>query len=138
VHIVVALNDFFATGGEPRQLTAHPDASALTKPYFTLQRGPIGTGPRVVKFRDAEERKFLESYNEKTLALETEAEGITRYFYEQGTDGDLSGYIVIRAISDHADEAKDDSWKLAASRNAVLALTEVLPTVMETMSNTQR
>ena len=112
---------------------AHTDGAALGKHSFTLQRGPIGTGPRVVKFREAEERQFLTSYNEKTLALETEAESIARHFYEQGEDGYLAGYVVLRAISDHADEEKDDRWKLAASRNAVIALAAILPTVMETM-----
>jgi adenosylhomocysteine nucleosidase len=131
--VVTALNDFFSGVGEPCKLTAHPDSAELGKDSFSLQRGPIGTGPRVVKFKEAEERKFLLDFNEKTLALETEAEAIARHFYEQGEDGELTGYIVLRAISDHADEAKDDKWKLAASRNAVLALQAILPLVMEVL-----
>lgn len=128
--VVAALNDFF-TRGEPLSLTAHLDNSMPENRNFTLRRGPIGTGPRVVKFREAEERKFLESFNEKTLALETEAESIARNFYEHVGERRLTGYLIIRAISDHADEAKDDSWKLAASRNAVLVLQELLPVILE-------
>jgi HEAT repeat protein/nucleoside phosphorylase len=131
--VVAALNDYFSTVGEPFLLTAHEESAQLGRPFFHLQRGPIGTGPRVVKFKEAEERTFLSSYHEKTLALETEAEAVARYFYEQVEGGELSGYIVLRAISDHADELKDDRWKLAASRNAVLALQKILPSVMEAL-----
>ncbi|MDX3116742.1 HEAT repeat domain-containing protein [Streptomyces scabiei] len=131
--VVMALNDYFSGVGEPFSLTAHEESAGLGHPSFRLQRGPIGTGPRVVKFKEAEERSFLSSYHEKTLALETEAEAVARHFYEQGEDGALSGYIVLRAISDHADELKDDRWKLAASRNAVLALQKILPSVVEVL-----
>lgn len=133
VGVVAALNDYFSGVGEPVRLSAHQESAQLGRSSFFLQRGPIGTGPRVVKFKEAEERSFLTSYHEKTLALETEAEAVARHFYEQGEDGALSGYIVLRAISDHADELKDDRWKLAASRNAVLALQEILPSVMEVL-----
>ncbi|MER5452653.1 HEAT repeat domain-containing protein [Streptomyces sp. NPDC002764] len=133
VKVVRVLNDYFSGVGEPLVLTAHQESRRLGRPSFQLQRGPIGTGPRVVKFREAEERSFLTSYHEKTLALETEAEAVARYFYEQGEGGELSGYIVLRAISDHADDLKDDRWKLAASRNAVLALQQILPSVMEAL-----
>lgn len=131
--VVTALNDYFSGVGEPYLLPAHQESARLGHPSFRLQRGPIGTGPRVVKFKEAEERSFLSSYHEKTLALETEAEAVARHFYEQGEDGALSGYIVLRAISDHADELKNDDWKLAASRNAVLALQKILPSVMEVL-----
>ncbi|MFF0204578.1 HEAT repeat domain-containing protein [Streptomyces sp. NPDC005017] len=131
--VVMALNDYFSAVGEPFPMTAHEESAGLGRPSFRLQRGPIGTGSRVVKFKEAEERRFLSSYHEKTLALETEAEALARHFYEQGEDGALSGYIVLRAISDHADELKDDRWKLAASRNAVLALQKILPSVMEVL-----
>lgn len=130
-NVVAALNDYFSQGGDPRVIRAHDQAADLGRPSFSLQRGPIGTGPRVIKFHDAEERKFLESFNEKTLALETEAESVARTYYEAGEGGQLGGYMVLRAISDHADQAKDDGWKLAASRNAVLALEAMLPTLVE-------
>ncbi|WP_370961923.1 HEAT repeat domain-containing protein [Amycolatopsis sp. cg9] len=133
VRVVAALNNYFARHGEPRQLTAHHESAELGRSLFALQRGPIGTGPRVVKFKDAEERTFLSNYNEKTLALETEAEAVARHFYEQGDDGTITGYMVLRAISDHADEEKDDRWKLAASRNAVAALKELLPVIVEAL-----
>lgn len=132
--VVVALNEFFAQRGEPLELMAYPDGIFTDKRVFNLQRGPIGTGQYVVKSRKSETRAFLKNYHEKTLALETEADAVSRYFVEEGSDEGLAGYLVIRAISDHADEAKDDRWKLQASRNAVIALQEILPPIVELMT----
>lgn len=125
------INDFFACGDDPRHLDACQDAIEMGKTSFTLVRGPVGTGYAVVKFRDSEVRQWIETFNEKTLVVETEGEAAARHFYESGETYGSIGYFILRGVSDHADEKKNDRWKLATSRNAVLALRELLPVVVE-------
>lgn len=122
LQVKTALNHFFSMKGDEIVSDASSDAVAIGRKSFTLSRGPIGTGYAVIKYRDAEVRKWLLDYNEKTLVVETESEGVARAFYEAGERADIDGFVVLRGVSDHADEAKDDRWKLAASRNAVRAL----------------
>lgn len=95
---------------------------------FTSFTGPIGSGEAVIKYRDAEERIWLESVNDKTLALETEASGFSQQFYEDelNLSRKAKGIFVIRGISDHADFKKDDKWRLPASINAMKVLVEIL------------
>jgi nucleoside phosphorylase len=131
--VAKALNDHFAQGDDPRSFRASDLAAELGKPAFRLLRGPIGTGYAVVKFREDPVRNWLDSFNEKTLVLETEGEGIARYFYEMADKAGLAGYIALRVVSDHADEAKDDQWKLGACRNGVIALQSLLPPIAETL-----
>lgn len=133
VAVAKGLNDFFALGDDPRGFRAGDLAASLGKTSFKLLRGPIGTGYAVVKFRESDVRKWLDGFNEKTLVVETEGEGIARYFYEMAERMGLAGYIVLRVISDHADEDKDDKWKLGACQNGVIALQALLPTIAETV-----
>jgi nucleoside phosphorylase/hypoxanthine phosphoribosyltransferase len=94
---------------------------------FTSYFGPIGTGEAVIKFKEAEERKWLLSVNEKTLAVETEAGGAAQQFYEDELNYSrrAKGIIVIRGISDKADIEKKNQWRLAAAKNAVKVLVEI-------------
>lgn len=95
---------------------------------FTSYLGPIGSGEAVIKFREAEERRWLETVNDKTLALETEASGFAQQFYEDELNFSrrAQGILVVRGISDHADYAKDDKWRLPASANAMKVLADFL------------
>ncbi len=89
--------------------------------------GPIGTGEAVIKFKEAEERAWLLSVNDKTLAVETEAGGVAQQFYEDELDYSrrAKGILVIRGISDKADVEKKNEWRLAASKNAMKVLVEI-------------
>lgn len=129
VAMVNAIHDFLSGDGGERPLRSSDSASNLGKETFQLVAGPIGTGPAVVKFRDAEVRRWLEAFNDKTLALETEAEAVCRHFYERGEAGEVQSYLILRGISDHADEGKDDAWHEAAAANAVQALEALLPSI---------
>ena len=90
--------------------------------------GPIGTGEAVIKFKEAEERLWLESVNDKTLAVETEAGGAAQQFYEDELSYSRrsKGILIIRGISDKADFEKKNEWRLAASKNAMKVLVEII------------
>lgn len=83
--------------------------------------GPIGSGEAVIKYKDAEERNWLLSVNDKTLAVETEAGGVGQQFYEDelSYSRKASRILIIRGISDKADVEKKDEWRLAAAKNAM-------------------
>jgi nucleoside phosphorylase len=123
------LNNFFVISKhEPAVI--HPD-NLLPQTEFRLHRGPIGSGEAVVGYREAEERKWLVNYNDKTLVLETEAGGLAEAFYEDqlSYDEQAVGYLIIRGVSDHADHEKDDKWRQIASDNAMTALVRFLSTI---------
>lgn len=124
----VNVNDFFVNHGVPYPL---PFPSPSGNGQALLHFGPIGTGEDVIRYRDADVRAWLKSFNYKTLALETEAGGLGQGFYESGlTLGfQAKGYLVVRGISDHADADKNDRWRIEASRNASEALQRVLATM---------
>jgi adenosylhomocysteine nucleosidase len=94
------------------------------KSYF----GTIGTGEAVIKFKEAEERTWLLSVNDKVLAVETEAGGVAQQFYEDELNysRQTKGILILRGISDKADINKKDEWRLAASKNAMKVLEEIL------------
>lgn len=109
---------------EPSFDAAENNPTPKFKSYF----GPIGTGEAVIKYKEAEERKWLISVNDKTLAVETEAGGVAQQFFEDELNYSrrAKGIIVLRGISDKADIEKKDEWRLAASKNAMKVLQEIL------------
>jgi adenosylhomocysteine nucleosidase len=114
------LNDFFLHHGNVvRSATGEP---------IRVRRGPIGSGNAVVTDARNDIRRFLLGYNEKTLAVETEAAGVAQSFYEEfGQDTTLRGWLCIRGISDLANTAKNDDYKELASANAAAVLVALLP-----------
>jgi len=118
------LNDFFVDA-DPRILPAIPGGEKET---FAVRLGPIGTGEAVIGYRDSETLQYLRSVNDKTLVVETEAGGIARAFYEEQLEFDArtKGYLVIRGVSDHADEAKDDRYRYPAAAHAVSTLEHLI------------
>jgi len=122
----VLLNDFFAQKGYPFQLGSSSDC-AHPKTYI----GSIGTGEKVIRFRDADVRKWLSEFNYKCMVLETEAGGLAQAFYETSTTNSYraKGYMVIRGISDHADKDRNDKCRAIAARNACAFLQKFLTTV---------
>ncbi|MFY9329078.1 MAG: hypothetical protein WAO76_13860 [Georgfuchsia sp.] len=122
----VLVNDFFAQKGNPYKIPQIDSASELSSAHL----GPIGSGEKVIRFRESEIRKWLWTVNYKCKALETEAGGLAQAFYETSatTSFRAEGYMVIRGISDHADKEKDDKWRVVAARNACLVLKEFLAT----------
>lgn len=93
-----------------------------------VHSGPIGSGDAVVTDEYSDIRRYLRRYNEKTLAVETEAAGVAQACYEEfGEDAALRGWLAIRGISDRADAAKGTSHHRAAAERAAAVLVRLLP-----------
>ncbi len=107
------LNDFFASG-----------APAQFGPAFRIHRGPIGSGNAVVTDYRSEIRQWLAAFNEKVLAVETEAAGVAQGFHE--TAGAL-GWLTVRGISDTADKKKGHSYHDLASQHAAAVMAMLVP-----------
>jgi adenosylhomocysteine nucleosidase len=101
-----------------------PASTGAFDDTFRAVFGPIGCGEAVVKYREAEERKWLQSVHDKVLVVETEAAGASQQFDEDELRRDVQtrGLIVIRGVSDHADQEKDDAWRIPAVLNAMRCL----------------
>ncbi|MBV9767414.1 MAG: 5'-methylthioadenosine/S-adenosylhomocysteine nucleosidase [Acidobacteriaceae bacterium] len=121
-----AVNDMFGEFGEPMIIESVNPEGVLVR--FKALSGAIGTGEAVIACSESQIRNFLKNYNYKTLAVETEAGGVAEAFYEQAAgDSSVRGWVAIRGISDHADDTKDDTYHMIASRNAAAVLERLLP-----------
>jgi adenosylhomocysteine nucleosidase len=93
-----------------------------------IWRGPIGSGDAVVTDHNADIIAFLRRFNEKTLAVETEAGGVGQASYGHLDAEHVShGWLTIRGISDHADRAKGYAHHETAARHAALVMEHLLP-----------
>lgn len=116
--ITQAVNTFFTEHHEPARLrsTAGP---------FHVHPGPLASGDAVVMDREGPIRRFLKSYNEKILAVDTEAGGLAQFCHE--TPVQQPGWLVVRGISDLADHAKNETHQPSAARNAAITLQHLIP-----------
>lgn len=124
--VVHAVNAFFTEYGTPAlvqgQLAAHSSQE------FKVYPGLIGSGEAVIADRDSDIRRYLAHYNEKVLAVDMEAGGLSQYWQENSVhDGTNPGWIVIRGVSDNADEKKGHAHHELAARNAAHVLQLLLP-----------
>jgi adenosylhomocysteine nucleosidase len=117
---VHSVNSFFTDHGQPAEI--RPDVAAEGSAFRVLH-GLIGSGEAVVADAGSEIRTYLSTYNDKVLAVDMEAGGLSQFCYETSA----SGWVVIRGISDHADSTKDDHHHAAAASNAAYALRYLLP-----------
>ncbi|MDQ3153651.1 MAG: hypothetical protein M3R63_18695, partial [Actinomycetota bacterium] len=118
------INAFFTRHGEPLRL-ADPHG---TRESFQVVRGPIGSGEAVVAHQASEIRHYLECFNNKVLAVETEIGGVAQEVYEElDQDRSLAGWLTVRGISDLADAMKDDAYHGIAARHAAETLMLLLP-----------
>ncbi|MFE9454578.1 hypothetical protein [Streptomyces sp. NPDC006739] len=125
-HIVHAVNAYFTDYGTPAringQMTAHADEQ------YEVYPGVIGSGEAVIADRASDIRTYLTAYHEKVLAVDMEAGGLSQYWQENSVHGTANpGWIVIRGISDNADQHKGHSHHELASRNAAHVLSRLLP-----------
>jgi len=119
-----AVNDFFSSNGEPCAVYGR-DPDDIMRAYEILP-GLIGSGEAVIADPDSDIRRYITAFNDKALAVETEAGGLAEAFYETaGSSGD--GWFAIRGISDHADAAKDDTYHQIASWHAAAVLLRLVP-----------
>ena len=90
-------------------------------------RGPIGSGSAVVTDTGSDIVRFLRRFNEKTLAVETEAGGVGQAFYEEIGSEPASGWLTIRGISDLADRDKGHGCHQFAADHAAAVMDRLLP-----------
>jgi adenosylhomocysteine nucleosidase len=120
-----AINDFFSSKGEPYR-TSIADPLGISRPFSVLP-GPIGSGEAVVADVESNIRQYIAGFNDKTLALETEAGGLAQAFYEMVGGAETSGWLAVRGISDLANPRKNDENHEAASWHAAAVLLQMLP-----------
>jgi nucleoside phosphorylase len=130
--LIARLQD--ALGSEEPQITAVNNSFAERFRVFLV---PIGTGEAVCKKKLNQVRRWLQSINDNTMAVETEAAGASQQFYESQleTGCGSKGLIIIRGISDHANVKKNDDWQVIAAANATLCLQEILGCAPELADN---
>lgn len=114
------VNEFFTRCGGSVQVP--PDGE------IRIRRGPIGSGDAVITDADSDIISYLRSFNEKTLAVETEASGVGQAFYERiEHEASLEGWLTIRGISDLADRRKGQRWQGFAAQRAAVVMDRLLP-----------
>ncbi|MFE9247117.1 hypothetical protein [Nocardiopsis sp. NPDC006938] len=124
--VVHAVNVYFTDRGEPAMIRGQRDGHR--KRTFEVHPGLIGSGEAVVADGDSDVHRFLKGYNDKVLAVDMESGGLSQYWQENSVGGEPNpDWVVVRGISDNADEEKnDDSHDLAAG-NAAHVVRELLP-----------
>ena len=121
------LNEFFRMNGT---------SIAAPSGEIRLYRGPIGSGDAVIMDPLSDIVGFLRRFNEKTLAVETEASGVGQAFYEEiDTEGSLRGWLTIRGISDLANQDKGHDRHRFAADHAALVMDRLLPLLRLTQAS---
>ncbi|MFE7675767.1 hypothetical protein ACFU5N_26625 [Streptomyces albidoflavus] len=125
-HVVHAVNAFFAEHGTPARI--HGQLPSRSSQEFEVHPGLIGSGEAVVADRDSDIRRYLVHYHEKVLAVDMEAGGLSQYWQENSIHDEANpGWIVVRGVSDNADEKKGHAHHELAARNAAHVLRLMLP-----------
>lgn len=113
------LNDFFVAQREQTRSRGED---------FRIHRGPIGSGNAVVTDVNSEIRRWLREFNEKVLAVETEAAGVAQSFHETvRQDRGPRGWLTIRGISDTADKDKGHQYHDLAAQHAAEVMAMLVP-----------
>lgn len=122
--MVGAVNSFFTGHGEPAELRVSGGPTAS----FRVFPGPVRSGDAVIADGKSEIRKYLYAYNDKILAVDMEAGGLSQFCHETSSgSGAIPGWVVIRGISDHADRAKNDDRHGSAAIHAAHTLRHMIP-----------
>ncbi len=95
---------------------------------FMVEKGPIGSGEKVLANSESEIIAKLKFTHDKTKAVEMEAAGLSMYMEAEASSKEPKVHhtIIIRGISDKADTAKSDDDQLVASQNAMSTLVELV------------
>ncbi|MEV7967864.1 hypothetical protein AB0O34_18020 [Sphaerisporangium sp. NPDC088356] len=88
--------------------------------------GPIGSGEAVIADAESEIIRYLKGFNDKILAVDMEAGGLTQAFHEQDGSQAVRGWVVVRGISDDAGPNKNDEYHDVAARHAATVLRSLL------------
>ncbi|MFC4584796.1 5'-methylthioadenosine/S-adenosylhomocysteine nucleosidase family protein [Sphaerisporangium corydalis] len=119
-----AVNSFFIDHDEPAGFQT-TDADGTTREY-RAHTGPIGSGEAVIADAESEIIRYLKTFNDKILAVDMEAGGLTQAFFEQDGSPAVRGWLVVRGISDDAGSAKNDDYHDIAARHAATVLRRLI------------
>jgi adenosylhomocysteine nucleosidase len=120
-----AIEAFF-TDHSPADFPVH-DLAGGTR-TMRMRHGLIGSGDAVSAGQGAETLAFLAAFNDKILAIDMEAGGLSQACHEQAAASRRPGnWAVIRGISENAGPGRYDSWHSIASCHAAIALRKLLP-----------
>ena len=123
--MVHSVNAFFTENGEPAEFSENGRPG---EGGFRAFSSPIGSGYAVVADAESEIRSYLTRFNDKILAVDMEAGGLSQHWQENSVDPARNpGWVVVRGISDRADQEKGDSHHNIASRNAAQVARRLLP-----------
>ncbi|MFE1168271.1 hypothetical protein [Nocardiopsis sp. NPDC058789] len=121
-----AVNVFFTDRGEPAMIRGQADGHR--KRTFEVRPGLIGSGEAVIADGDSDIHRFLGGYNDKILAVDMESGGLSQYWQENSVGAEPNpDWVVVRGISDNADQEKNDDGHELAARNAAHVVKEILP-----------
>lgn len=124
--VVHAVNAYFTDHGTPARIDGQMTAHASDQ--YEVYPGVIGSGEAVIADRASDVRTYLTTYHEKVLAVDMEAGGLSQYWQENSVHGtENPGWVVIRGISDNADEEKGHRHHELAAKNAAHVLSQLLP-----------
>ena len=116
-----AINRFFTDHGEPARFRGQ-------RRSFQVLSGPIASGNVVIADRDSEILQYLARYNDKILAVDMEAGGLSQACHDQpATTQHTQGWVIVRGISDDASQDKNDDHHHTAARHAAIVVGELLP-----------
>lgn len=120
-----AVNAFF-TDHDPADFAVE-DPSGTTR-AMRMRPGLIGSGEAVFASHGAETLAYLAAFNDKILAIDTEAGALAQTCHEQSAaTGQVHGWAVVRGISDDAGPDKNDDYHHLASWHAAAALRKLIP-----------
>ncbi|MFB4285035.1 hypothetical protein ACBJ59_57900 [Nonomuraea sp. MTCD27] len=121
-----AVNAFLTDLDPPGALTIEdPEGTSRS---MAIHAGPIGSGEAVIADEDAAEIAFLASFNDKILAVDMEAGGLGQACHERSAaSGRQHRWMVVRGISDRADQNKSDAPQRVAAWHAAQVLRRLLP-----------
>ncbi|MBQ1081943.1 hypothetical protein [Nocardiopsis sp. B62] len=124
--IVHAVNVYFTDRGEPAMIRGQADGHR--KRTFEVHPGLIGSGEAVIADGDSDVHRFLEGYNDKVLAVDMESGGLSQYWQENSVGEEPNpDWVVVRGISDNADQEKNDDGHDLAAHNAAHVVKDLLP-----------
>jgi adenosylhomocysteine nucleosidase len=119
-----AINDFFKDNGYPAEIEGRlPKGEG----YIRIHESPIGSGNAVIACKDSEIVKWLLAYNDKILAVDMESSALAHALHDRPSADRRCDWLIIRGISDHADEKKNDKYRRIACFNAAATLDALLP-----------
>lgn len=123
--VVHAVNAYFADNGTPASIYGQ-DPSYASESY-AVYPGVIGSGEAVIADRESDIRQYLTGYHEKVLVVDMEAGGLSQYWQENSVHGAVNpGWIVVRGVSDNANEQKGHGYHGLAARNAAYVLRQLV------------